>query len=184
MISYITMDLLFDFDWQRIFVPSVSLVEIVLRGSLMYLILFTILRFVLKREAGAVSITDLLVVVLIADAAQNGMAADYTSITEGMVLVGTIVFWSYILDWLGYSFPALQNFVHPPPLQLVKEGQPLWRNMRRELITEDELMTQLRRAGVEELNQVRAAYMEGDGHISIIAYDNNKINQSNEDGIR
>lgn len=178
------MDLLLDFDWQQIFVPSVSLGEIILRGSLMYLMLFTILRFVLKREAGAVSITDLLVVVLIADAAQNGMAAEYVSITEGFVLVGTIVFWSYILDWLGYTFPGLQHFVHPPPLQLVKEGRPLWRNMRRELITEDELMTQLRRAGVEELEQVRAAYMEGDGHISVIPYENGKVNQSDEKGIR
>lgn len=178
------MDLLFDFDWQRIFVPSVSIGEIILRGSLMYLMLFILLRFVLKREAGAVSITDLLVVVLIADAAQNGMAAEYISITEGLVLVGTIVFWSYALDWLGYTFPALQSFVHPPPLQLVKEGRPLWRNMRRELITEDELMTQLRQAGVETLEQVKAAYMEGDGHISVIPYDESKGNQKQKEKVR
>jgi uncharacterized membrane protein YcaP (DUF421 family) len=179
------MNLLFELDWQQILIPGISITEIVIRGSLMYLVLFTLLRFVLKREAGAVSITDLLVVVLIADAAQNGMAAQESSITGSIILVVTIVVWSYTLDWLGYYFPALQTFVHPPPLPLVKEGRLLWRNMRRELITEDELMTQLRRAGVEALNQVRAAYMEGDGHISVIPYDNLKINQSNsENGAR
>ena len=60
--------------------------------------MFALLRFVLKREAGTLAITDLLVVVLIADAAQNAMADDYRSVPDGLLLVATIVFWSYALD--------------------------------------------------------------------------------------
>jgi hypothetical protein len=58
----------------------------------------------LKREAGGVGITDMLVIVLLADAAQNAMAGEYKSISDGLVLVSTIIFWSYALDWLGYRY--------------------------------------------------------------------------------
>ena len=81
-------------DWESVFVPSLSILEVILRGSLIYLFLFIVLR-VLRRGAGAIGISDLLVVVLIADAAQNAMGSQYRSVTEGVVLVLTIVAWDY-----------------------------------------------------------------------------------------
>lgn len=163
------MHQLFGVDWAQVFMLDTPIAEIFVRGSLTYLALFAILRFVLKREAGAVGITDLLVVVLIADAAQNAMADDYHSITDGILLVATIIFWSFALDWLGYHVPALQRFLRPPPLTLVRDGRMLRPNMRRELITEEELMSQLRQQGVDDLGEVKIACMEGDGRISVIA---------------
>jgi len=157
--------------WQSLFALETPLLEIFVRGSVIYLGLFLMLRLVLKREAGGVSITDLLVIVLIADAAQNGMAGEYRSITDGLVLVAVIIFWSYALDWLGYHVPALNRFVHPQPLPLVKNGQLMRRNMRQELITMDELMTQLREQGVDEVGDVKLASLEGDGRISVVPFE-------------
>jgi uncharacterized membrane protein YcaP (DUF421 family) len=162
------MDMLFDIDWRELFVPSVSVVELFIRGSIVYLVLFGVLRLLPSRQLGSLAITDLLVVVLFAEAAQNAMARDYTSITDGAVLVGTVIFWSYALNWLGYRFPVIQKFLNPPPLLLVSRGLLLRRNMQRELVTEDELMSQLRHQGIEKLADVKAAYMEADGSISII----------------
>jgi uncharacterized membrane protein YcaP (DUF421 family) len=155
-------------DWAKLLVPDTPLIEIFLRGSLVYLALFLLLRLFLKRQSAAVGITDMLVVVLIADAAQNAMAGAYTSIPDGVLLVATILFWSYALDWLGFRFP---RFLRPPPLPLVKDGLMLRHNMRQELVTVDELMSMLRQQGVEHLSQVKAACMEGDGHISIVPAD-------------
>lgn len=163
--------MLFNVDWGQVFLPSAPIIEMVVRGSLVYLILFALLRFILKRETGTVGITDLLVVVLIADAAQNAMASDYTSITDGLVLVATIICWSYALEWLGYRFPQIQRLLRPPPLPLVRDGHMLRRNLRSELITPEELMSQLRQQGLDDLSQVKVAYMEGDGRISVIARD-------------
>jgi uncharacterized membrane protein YcaP (DUF421 family) len=111
---------------------------------------------------------DLVVVVLIAEAAQNALADGYRSVTDGVVLVGTILFWSFAFDWLSHRFRAVERVVHPPPLRLVEDGRLLRRNMRRELITEDELMTQVRLQGLQSLDDVESAYMEGDGGISVI----------------
>ena len=142
--------------------------------------LFSILRIVLKREAGALGVTDLLVVVLVADAAQNGMAAEYTSITESLVLVLTIIFWSYALNWLGFRFPRIGRFVHPPPLELVRDGRMLRRNMEKELISEEELLSQIRQQGVDDIADVKRACMEGDGHISVVTNDPGEAGRTNE----
>jgi uncharacterized membrane protein YcaP (DUF421 family) len=159
---------MFRIDWQEVFVPSTSILEIIMRGTIVYLVLLILLRVFRKRQAGAVSATDLLVLVIIADASQNALSADYKSITEGMILSGTIIFWSYALDALGYKFRLIGRFVHPPPLLLIKEGVVLGQNLRREQLTKEELMSQLREQGVEDVNQVKVAYMEGDGNISVI----------------
>ena len=166
------INILFRVDWHRLFVPSLSVTELFLRGSLVYFMLFAILRFLPNRQVGAVGIADLLLVVLFANAAQNAMVSNYTSITDGLLLVATIIFWNYGLNWLGYRFPVVQRFLSPPPLLLVKNGNMLHRNMRRELITQAELMIQLRKQGVEKLNEVKKAFMEADGSITVIPYEN------------
>jgi uncharacterized membrane protein YcaP (DUF421 family) len=161
----------YSINWHEVFVPSMSIVELFVRGSLVYLALFFVLRSLPTRQLGALGITDLLVVVLFTEAAQNAMASHYTSITEGAILVGTVIFWSYLLNWLGYKFPRFQRFINPPPLLIVKNGSTIDRHLERELITDDELMSQLRQQGVEYLEDVKKAYLEADGSISILKKD-------------
>ena len=124
-------------DWQQIFIPTNSIFEVIVRGTCTYVMLFLILRFLLKRQTGVIGVADLLVIVLIADAAQNAMANEYKSITEGAILVLTIVFWNFAIDWLGYRFPVFQRLTRPPPLTLIENGKMLVRNMQQEMITTD-----------------------------------------------
>jgi len=168
-------------DWRSVFFPSVGVAEIFLRGTVVYLFLFFILRM-LRRQAGAIGISDLLLVVLIADAAQNAMSSDYKSITEGLILVGSIAFRDYFLDWLGYRFPSVRRLLRPPPLLLVKDGRLQRRNMRQEMITEDELMGKLRKQGVERIEEVKKAYMEGDGEISVITHGSKEDSKGSDEG--
>ena len=155
-------------DWAGRFIPTHSIAEMVVRGSLMYLALFVILRFVMKRQAGSIGLADILVIVVIADAAQNAFAKSYQSVTEGIVLVVVIVFWDFLIDWLGYRFPALRSILQPPPLLIISDGRIQRANMRREALSEDELMTQLRKKGLEKATDVRRAYLEADGELTVI----------------
>lgn len=155
-------------DWGEIFGVSVSPWELIIRGTAMYLFLFAVFRVVIRRRIGAVGMADLLILVIIADAAQNGMSGEYRSVTEGAILVGTIIFWNVAIDWLNYRVPALQNWLEAPPLLLVRDGRVLHRNMRHEFVTEQELKSKLREKGVDDLSQVATAYMESDGSVSVI----------------
>ena len=156
------------FDIGAALTPDVSILETVIRGLITYFSILVLLRVVLRGKTSAVTVSDLLVLVLIADAAQNAMAAQYNSITNGVVLVATIVFASFSVDWLAFHFARVQQFVHPERKPLVVDGRVIRRTLREELMTEQELMTQLRLNGVEDLVEVKAAYLEGNGEVSVI----------------
>ena len=168
------MEKLFAINWAEFFIPTHSLAEIIVRGTFMYLALFLILRFLLQRQSSAIGLADVLVIVLIADAAQGAMAKEYKSVTEGIVLVLTIVFWDFAIDWLGYRFKSLAFLTRPPPIPLVENGQMVVRNMRREMITKEELLSQIREQGVSSLDEVKMACLEGNGEISVIKRSGNR----------
>ena len=158
-------------DWKLIFLPDVSLLEIILRGSVMYIALFALLRIILKRQTGTLGMTDLLLITLLADASQNAMAGEYKSIPDGIVLVGTLIFWNYTFDWLSFKSEWFGRLIEPPPLPLIKNGKLLRRNMKLELIKEDELLMELREQGMQDISKVKEAYIESDGRISVIQYE-------------
>ncbi len=161
------MNLLSGIDWRELFVPTMNPLELVLRGSFLYLTILALMR-VFRREAGALNTGDLLIVILVADAAQNAMASDYQSITEGVVLVGTIVGWSVLLDALAYRSRAIHRLLHPAPLLLISNGRVRRRGLRAEMITMSELKEQLREHGVDDIASVKRAYLEPDGRLSVI----------------
>jgi uncharacterized membrane protein YcaP (DUF421 family) len=154
-------------DWSEVLLPDTPLLEIVVRGSVMYLALFTLLRVILKRESGTTGVTDLLVIVLLADAAQNGLSGGYTSVTDGVLLVAVIIGWSYLLNAVAYRWPAAARLIRPGSLVLVRDGRIMRTNMRRELITDEELHSLLRKQGITDLAEVREMRMESDGRFSV-----------------
>ncbi len=158
-------------DLAELFGLSMPFFEIVLRGSAVYWFLFIIFRFLIRRDVGAVGIADVLIIVLVADASQNAMAGEYTSISDGLVLMSTLIGWNLLLDWLAFRFRRVRRFVEPSSLLLILNGKLLPQNMRRELITEEELWSKLRENGVQHLAQVKAAYLEPDGNFSLITKD-------------
>lgn len=158
-------------DVGALFELTVSPAELILRGTAMYWFLFLLLRFVLRRDIGAIGMADILLLVLIADAAQNAMSGGYQTITEGFILVATIAGWNWLLDLLAYRFARVRRLIEARPLPLVRDGRLLRRNLRHELITVDELMSKLRESGIENLADAKAVTMESDGEISVIQYD-------------
>ncbi|SFM95521.1 DUF421 domain-containing protein [Nitrosomonas communis] len=157
-----------DLNWSEIFGITVSPLELVVRGTAMYVFLFIIFRVVMKRRVGSIGMADILILVIVADAAQNGMAGDYRSVSEAFILVGTIIFWNQFTDWLAYRVPALRSVLEPAPLLLIDKGQILWRNMRKEYMSESELLSKLREHEITNIKEIEKAYMESDGQITVL----------------
>lgn len=159
---------LLDIDLNGVFGLTVSPLQLMLRGTLMYWFLFAIFRFVLRRDVGSVGVSDFLFVVILGDAAQNAMIGSATSASDGMVLITTLVFWNYMLDFLSFRIPAIQRFTSPRRLCLVRDGKRLRRNMRRELITDEELNAKIREEGVDDIATIKRMYLEADGEMSVV----------------
>ena len=160
------MDYLFRFE--------MSPVELIVRGTLIYWFLFLLFRFVLSRDAGSLGLADVLLVVVIADASQNGMAGDYKSVSEAVVLIGTIAGWNYFIDWMSYRYAWFARFAEPRAVPLIRHGAIVKANLRREMLTEEELESKIRETGVESVAEVKHAALEPDGMISVILYSGQK----------
>jgi uncharacterized membrane protein YcaP (DUF421 family) len=155
-------------DWASILTPDVPVVELFVRITIVYLALYFLLRFVLKREAGALGLTDLLVIVLLADSVQNGMAGKYNAVGSALVLGATLIFWDYALTWLAFHSRYFRSIVEPSPILLIRNGKIIEHNLQKELITHEELIGELRLYGIQRFEDVREARMEQDGAISVI----------------
>jgi uncharacterized membrane protein YcaP (DUF421 family) len=164
-------------DWQAVLIPQTSLPELALRGTVMYFALLAALRVLVRRHVGSMSLMDLLLMVLIADAAQNAMANQYRSLSEGLVLCGTLFAWNYLFDWLSYRYKWFQRLLEPAPLPVIQNGKMLRRNMQRELITKDELQSQLREQGVYDVSEVEFAFIEPDGGVSVFPKDGERLSK-------
>ena len=157
-------------QWDSLFVFTISPFELFLRGSIVYLLIFVLMR-VLRREPGTVGIADLLMVVLIADASQNAMASEYRSVLDGIVLILTIVFWNYALDWVTTKSRAVERFTYPDPVPLIQQGRLIQRNMQKQFVTHEQILSMLRQHGIDAISKVKVAYLEGSGHLSVIPFE-------------
>ena len=149
------------------FMPTESILEVVIRGTIMYLGMYFILRL-FRRQSGAIGMADLLVIVVIADAAQNGMAGETHSVTEALVLITTIVLWDVLFDWLGFRSVVARKFLEPSPLLLIENGKFIDKNLKQEFLTEEDLLGQLREHGLESEETVKQCYLESSGHFSCV----------------
>jgi len=157
-----------DVDWGALFQFNIAPLELFIRGSLMYWFIFCALRIAGRRDMGSLGMTSILLMVLIAEGASNAMAADYESVAEGMVLVGTLFFWSIFIDRIAFFFPSTRPLLSPERICIVRDGVMQRSSMRREYITQQELMSELRIQGINDLSEVRRAYIEETGEISVL----------------
>jgi uncharacterized membrane protein YcaP (DUF421 family) len=148
--------------------------EIVARTSIVYLTIIFLLRVVPKRRSGSISPNDMIALVLIGALAGDAVLGGSNSIADILLMIAVVVGWGYLFDALVYRFPLVHSLLREPQTALIRDGRILQRNLRRELVTEEELMAALREQGVKDPKVVRTACLEADGQISVIKNDRGK----------
>lgn len=155
-------------SWSDLFLPQQGLLAMFVRGTVIYWFVFLLLRMAGRREVGSLGVADLIVLLLVADAAGSSMSGDSDALLDGMTVVVTLVSWSFLADRAAYYFPVLRRVLESDRVCLVKDGRIQRSGMRSEFITRAELLEALRLKGIDDLTQVRRAYMESTGEISVI----------------
>jgi uncharacterized membrane protein YcaP (DUF421 family) len=156
----------FPSSWMEIFALETPLFELIARGTILY---FSILAFMrlMPRIGGELAVIDLVFLLLIAEAAAHGMG-EHKTVGDAILMIATLMGWNYLLNLVSFHIPFVESLVSGSPVQIVRDGRLMRRNMRREYLTEDELMAQLRRQGIEKIEDVKAAYIEGEGQLTVI----------------
>lgn len=154
-----------------LFSLELSLLELFLRGTLIYWTIFFLFRLAGRRNLGSLGFADIVVLLLVSEAAGDALSGGDNSLAGGLLVAAVIIFWSVFIDRLCFFVPRLSRVFEPSKLCLVRDGTMDLRNMRREYVTRGELMEQLRLHGIASLRQVKRAYLENNGEISVIRYD-------------
>jgi uncharacterized membrane protein YcaP (DUF421 family) len=150
------------------FQPGTPIIEIILRTILVYAALLLGLRVAGKREIGQMTVFDLVVLLLIANAVQNAMVGPDSSLTGGVVAALTLLLLNGIIARLRLRIPWLRHWVDGSPTLLVLHGETIARNLNREGIDVETLSAALREHGLGDIKEVEMAVLEIDGSISII----------------
>ena len=158
-------------DLQDMFAIDTALLELALRISVVYLFLILLFRFVAKREAGVLNISNILVIVLVADAVQNGMTDEYNSVTGALVLAAVLIGWSEVIDRLSHHFRPLEKVMKQRPLVLIRDGHLIKKAADDEHITEEEVMSQIRAQGIRRIEDVEIGFVEPNGQITALRFE-------------
>jgi uncharacterized membrane protein YcaP (DUF421 family) len=142
--------------------------ETLLRATLVYLIVCVLVRLIPKRQAGNISPQDMVGAVIVGGLAVDGIVDSRAGPADVVLMIVTVLAWNYVLDWLGDRFPGLRRLIREPPARLIRDGQILRPALRREMLTEEELLAALRKQGIADVSRVRAAYLEADGEVSVV----------------
>jgi len=148
--------------------PMVPVWEIGIRAAVVYLAIWVGLRLSGKREMGQMTLFDLVMLLLLANAVQNAMVGPDTSLTGGVVAAGVLLALNAALAFLRLRWRPLRALLEGTPTLLVLHGRLLERNLRREGLDEELLMAALREHGVTDLREVEMAVLEIDGSISVV----------------
>ncbi|HSX61641.1 MAG TPA: YetF domain-containing protein [Tahibacter sp.] len=141
--------------------------ELLLRGSLVYLVLFALLRFSGKRQAGQMTPFDLLLLLIISNAVQNAMIGQDTSVLGGLIVAGVLVAWNNLLGWLTSRHRRIEALLDGRPEVLVHNGRVFEDVLARNRMSLEELQSALRREGCFDLNDVGFAVLETNGAVSV-----------------
>ena len=142
--------------------------DIVLRATVMFAVLYALLRLLGKRELGQMTPFELVVLVVMGDLIQQGVTHNDFSVTGATLAICTFAFWGVVLSWLSYLFPRLKDPLEGRPKIVICDGRLCEENLRRDRLTRTEIESEMRLAGIAHIRQVAWAILEPQGKISFI----------------
>jgi uncharacterized membrane protein YcaP (DUF421 family) len=142
--------------------------DIVVRGIVLFIFVSVVMRIVGRRELSSLGAIDLVLLIVLGDAIQQGLTQDDYSVTGAMIAVSTIALMQVSLSYVGFRFRSLRPMLEGEPIVIVQDGHVIERNLRRDRITLDEVREQARQQQIGSLDDVAWAVLEPNGKISFL----------------
>ena len=142
--------------------------DIVLRGIVLFAFASFVMRIVGRRELSSLGAIDLVLLIVLGDALQQGLTQDDYSVTGAMIAVSTIAVMQVGLSYVGFRFRRLRPVLEGEPVVIVQDGHVIERNLRRDRITIDEVLEEARQQQIGSLDDVAWGVLESNGKISFL----------------
>jgi uncharacterized membrane protein YcaP (DUF421 family) len=145
--------------------------DIVIRASVVFALLYTLMRVIGRRELSSLEPFDIILLVVLGDLVQQGVTQDDYSVTGIVLAIGTIALLLLGVSFANYKFPRLRPLLDGEPILVVQNGEPILRNLKRERVTLEDLAAAARQQSIGSIENVQWAVLETTGVISFIKKD-------------
>jgi uncharacterized membrane protein YcaP (DUF421 family) len=142
--------------------------DLAFRAVALFCFVYLITRIIGRRELSSLEPFDLILLIVIGDAIQQGLTQDDYSVTGALIVIGTFAILQVLVSYISFRFPRLRPALDGEPIVVVQDGRAIEKNMRRERITLDEVLVEARQQQVASLDEIAWAVLETSGKISII----------------
>jgi uncharacterized membrane protein YcaP (DUF421 family) len=142
--------------------------DLVLRAIFLYFFVFAITRVIGRRELSQLAPFDIILLIVAGDAIQQGLTQDDYSLTGSVLVVGTFAILQLITSYASFKFVRLRPILEGEPIVIIQDGKLLDRNLKRERLTEEEVLEEARQQQITSLSEVEWAVLENSGSISFI----------------
>jgi len=142
--------------------------DLVLRAIFVFAFILLLTRVIGKRELGSLQPFDLVLLIILGDAMQQGLTQDDYSLTGAVLVVGTIAVLQVFVSWISFRFPRTRPILEGEPVIIVEDGKPIERNLACERLTLEEVAEEARRQQIAHIADVQWAILETGGTISFI----------------
>jgi uncharacterized membrane protein YcaP (DUF421 family) len=143
-------------------------VDLVLRTALVFGFLLVLTRVIGRRELSSLQPFDLILLIVLGDAVQQGLTQDDYSLTGAFLVIGTFAVLQVFVSWIGYRFPRARPVLEGEPIIIIDDGELIERNLKRERLTKQEIAEQARIQQIAHISDVRWGVLETNGQISFI----------------
>jgi uncharacterized membrane protein YcaP (DUF421 family) len=142
--------------------------DIALRAIAIFFFILLLTRVLGKRELSSLEPFDLILLIVLGDAMQQGLTQDDYSVTGAIITISVLAVLQVLTSYLSFRFPALRPALEGEPVVIVQDGKPIERNLRRERLSVDEVAAEARQKQIDSLEKVQWAVLETNGTISFI----------------
>jgi len=156
------------FDWQGLWTPDLNPFEVMFRATAVYLFAQLVLRLAGRKEFGRSSTFDIVLLLIISVCLRKSIIADDDSLSTAFLALGTLAMWDRFFSWLSMRSHKAEQVLVGRPVELVREGRVNEANLRKSLMSREELLSRLREHGTESIRKVRLAYLEPDGKVTFM----------------
>jgi uncharacterized membrane protein YcaP (DUF421 family) len=157
--------------WQDLFDLQLSVGDKILRAVVIYIFLVAALRIVGKRELGQTNTLDLVVLLLVANAVQNGIIGNDVTVTGAVIGAVTLFAINELFTRAAYGSSLVSRLLEGNPSVLIQDGKPVPKALFRAGISLPELRAIARRQGFADLGEVHAAILETNGVVTMFRED-------------
>src|SRR3954447_21345710 len=145
--------------------------DLAIRALFLFCFIFLLTRIMGKRELSSLEPFDLILLIVIGDAVQQGLTQDDYSVTGAVIVIGTFAILQVFVSWVSFRFPKLRPVLDGEPIIILQDGKVLERNLNRERMTVAEVAVEARKQNIPSLEQVEWAVLETSGEITFIKKD-------------